>query len=328
MMPQFADPASSRPRAENFSVGLTIFIIGLFKKTVLADGIAVYAAPVFAAAAGGAEPDLLAAWGGALAYTFQLYFDFSGYSDMAIGAARLFGIVMPINFFSPYKATSISEFWRRWHMTLSRFLRDYLYIALGGNRHGRARRYFNLMLTMVLGGLWHGAAWTFVAWGALHGLYLVVHHAWRALVEALGLAGRGGAPGRVAGRALTFVAVVFGWVLFRAESFSSALRLIAGMLGRNGAGDPAALVGPWSGGLYAGLDQTLWLAALFLVAFALPNTQEFMGRFRPALAPRGFERAARWAWGAQPGWSLAMVAALLVALSRMSGVSEFLYYQF
>jgi D-alanyl-lipoteichoic acid acyltransferase DltB (MBOAT superfamily) len=328
MMPQFADPLSYRPRAENFSVGLTIFIIGLFKKSVLADGIATYAAPVFAAAGQGAEPDLVAAWGGALAYTFQLYFDFSGYSDMAIGAARMFGIVMPVNFFSPYKAASVTEFWRRWHMTLSRFLRDYLYIALGGNRRGAARRYLNLMLTMVLGGLWHGAAWTFVAWGALHGFYLVVHHAWRAAAAALGLAGRGGTPGRWAGRLVTFVAVVFGWVLFRAETFPGAVRIMRGMVGLNGAADTAALVGPWSGGLYAGLDQTLSLAALCLVAFALPNTQQFMARFRPALAPLGFDGPARWAWGAQPGWSLAMVAALLVALSRMSGVSEFLYYQF
>jgi D-alanyl-lipoteichoic acid acyltransferase DltB (MBOAT superfamily) len=328
MMPQFADPARYRARAENFSVGLTIFIIGLFKKTVLADGVADFAAPVFAEAAQGGAPGLLEAWGGALAYTFQLYFDFSGYSDMAIGAARMFGIVMPINFFSPYKATSITEFWRRWHMTLSRFLRDYLYIPLGGSRRGPARRYVNLMVTMVLGGLWHGAAWTFVAWGALHGVYLVVHHAWRHAVAAAGLAGKGGAPGRWAGRLLTFVAVVFGWVLFRAESFDGATRIIAGMVGANGWGEVGSLLGPWSGGLYAGRGETLWLAGLALVVFALPNTQEFMARFRPALAPAGFERPAWLAWGAQPAWSIAMVVALLVALSRLSGLSEFLYYQF
>jgi hypothetical protein len=247
---------------------------------------------------------------------------------MAIGAARTFGIVMPINFYSPYKAASISDFWRRWHMTLSRFLRDYLYIPLGGNRRGPARRYVNLMLTMVLGGLWHGAAWTFVAWGALHGAYLVVHHAWRHAVEAAGLAGTGGALGRSVGRLLTFVAVVFGWVLFRAEGFAGGLRIMAGMVGANGAGETGALLGPWSGGLYAGSGQTLWLAGLALAVFVLPNTQEFMARFRPALAPRALERPGWLTWSARPAWSVAMVVALLVALSRLSGISEFLYYQF
>jgi D-alanyl-lipoteichoic acid acyltransferase DltB (MBOAT superfamily) len=126
---------------------------------------------------------LFEAWGGALAYTFQLYFDFSGYSDMAIGLSRLFGIRLPLNFDSPYKATNIIDFWRRWHMTLSRFLRDYLYLPLGGNRKGKVRRYANLMVTMLLGGLWHGAGWTFVIWGGLHGFYLIVNHAWHAFLR-------------------------------------------------------------------------------------------------------------------------------------------------
>src|SRR6185312_2728715 len=187
-----------RAKAENFSVGLTIFIIGLVKKVVLADGLAGFANPVFDAAASGGTPDLVEAWGAALAYSFQLYYDFSGYSDMAIGAARCFGFRLPLNFHSPYKAAGIVEFWRRWHMTLSRFLRDYLYIPLGGNRHGPARRYLNLMATMLLGGLWHGAAWTFVAWGALHGAYLIANHAWLALRQRLALPpGGSGALGRV-----------------------------------------------------------------------------------------------------------------------------------
>src|SRR5262249_15782124 len=151
--------------------------IGLFKKIVLADGVAVYANPIFDAAARGAHFVPLDAWSGALAYTFQLYFDFSGYCDMAIGASLMFAIVLPLNFNSPYKSRSITEFWRRWHMTLSRFLRDYLYISLGGNRQGATRRYANLFITMLLGGLWHGAGWTFVVWGALHGTYLAVNHA-------------------------------------------------------------------------------------------------------------------------------------------------------
>jgi len=337
IMPQFADERATARRAENLSVGLTIFIIGLFKKVVLADGVAFYAAPVFAAAAGGGSPDLIESWGGALAYGFQLYYDFSGYSDMAIGAARCFGIVLPLNFNSPYKAVNITEFWRRWHMTLSRFLRDYLYIPLGGNRHGTARRYRNLFLTMLLGGLWHGAAWTFVAWGALHGLYLMVNHLWQALRARLGWpAESAGILGRSAGVALTFAAVTIAWVPFRATSFDAALRILAGMFGGNGAAGPQgageSLFGvAYGAAVYGGIDQTIVLAALALLTFTAPNTQEFMARFRPGLLSSIGRRSApphRLEWQARPAWSLVIVAALLLALSRMSGVSPFLYYQF
>src|SRR5471030_2312900 len=161
MMPQFSDPTNSRPHAANFAIGLSIFVIGLAKKVLIADNLSPLAMPIFAA---GAEPTLIEAWIGVLAYSFQLYFDFSGYSDMAIGLSRLFGVKLPLNFNSPYKAANIADFWRRWHMTLSRFLRDYLY--------------------MLLGGLWHGAGWTFIIWGGLHGLYLVLQQAWRHLFSA------------------------------------------------------------------------------------------------------------------------------------------------
>jgi alginate O-acetyltransferase complex protein AlgI len=168
MIPQFERAEAKRPDPHLILCGLMTFAIGLFKKTGLADGIQ----PLVALAFGPNVPSFDQAWIGALAYTFQLYFDFSGYSDMAIGISLMFGIFLPLNFDSPYKALSIIDFWRRWHITLSQFLRDYLYIPLGGNRRGQALRYVNLMLTMALGGLWHGAAWTFVAWGALHGAYL------------------------------------------------------------------------------------------------------------------------------------------------------------
>ncbi|MBV9523313.1 MAG: MBOAT family protein [Alphaproteobacteria bacterium] len=335
MMPQFAAPASARFDAENLSVGLTIFIIGLIKKVVLADGMAGFAAPLFAAAAAGASPNLLQSWGGALAYTFQLYYDFSGYSDMAIGAARCFGILLPLNFDSPYKAANIIDFWRRWHMTLSRFLRDYLYVPLGGNRKGPARRYVNLFLTMLLGGLWHGAAWTFVAWGALHGVYLAANHGWQAWRRRNGRGSGGmGRAGRWGAILLTFLAVVIGWVVFRAESFAAALRILAGMAGLNGTAGPESLLGvAYGAALYGGIDETLALAALALVTFLAPNTQQFMARFRPALAVRGGGLPARLRpgllrWSARPGWALAMAAGLLVALGRMSGVSPFLYYRF
>jgi len=178
--PQLARSLRKPLVAEDLMVGLTIFFFGLVKKTVLADGVAPYATSVSQSASTGSRVDFFSAWSGVLAYTCQLYFDFSGYSDMAIGVARCFGIRFPMNFFSPYQATNIVEFWRRWHITLSRFLRDYLYIGLGGNRRGTTRRYMNLMITMLLGGLWHGANWTFVIWGGLHGCYLMINQAWLA----------------------------------------------------------------------------------------------------------------------------------------------------
>ena len=181
MLPQFARDDVYVFNYQYLAIGLAIFTIGIFKKVIFADGMAVYANPVFNAAETASVLTFFEAWVGALAYTLQLYFDFSGYSDMAIGLAYMFGIKLPINFNSPYKSTCIIDFWRRWHITLSRFLRDYLYIPLGGNRKGSVRRSFNLLLTMLLGGLWHGAGWTFVIWGMLHGFYLLINHAWRKL---------------------------------------------------------------------------------------------------------------------------------------------------
>ncbi len=169
MMPQFARATTYRVHWENIALGVSIFVVGLAKKVLLADSLAVFSSPVFDIARQGGQPMFFEAWIGALSYTLQLYFDFSAYSDMAIGLSLMFNVRLPQNFNSPYKSASIIEFWRRWHMTLSAFLRDYLYIALGGNRKGTVRRYANLMATMLLGGLWHGAGWTFVMWGGLHG---------------------------------------------------------------------------------------------------------------------------------------------------------------
>ncbi len=227
MIPQFRRPETYAPRASAIAVGLTVFMLGLFKKVVLADEIGLFAKDAFAP---WQSPTLgfIAAWSGALAYTMQIYFDFSAYTDMAIGLSRLFNISLSANFESPYEACSIIDFWRRWHMTLSRFLRDYLYIPLGGNRSGPARRYANLVITMLLGGLWHGAGWTFLIWGALHGLYLMINHAWL----ALGFARLGGTVvTRLAAWALTFVAVVFAWVFFRAPDLRTALDIVSAMLG-------------------------------------------------------------------------------------------------
>jgi len=340
VLPQFRLPETFRPQAENFAVGLTIFAIGLFKKAVLADGIAVYATPVFTAVQGGTHPDLLTAWAGALAYTFQLYFDFSGYSDMAIGGARLFGIKLPQNFNSPYKAANIIDFWRRWHMTLSRFLRDYLYISLGGNRKGEARRYLNLFITMLLGGIWHGAGWNFVIWGALHGFYLTANHGWRRIAPA-GL--ETAAAYRLAAWTLTMLAVVVGWVFFRAPTLEVAMRMIAGMAGLNGVALPQALE-MRLGGLATSLEAMgvtfsmvggaafvlswTWIVVLFILACFFPNSQELMGRFKPVIdaAPAG--QARRLLWKPDAGWAFGAAIVAVGGVLALTRVSEFLYFQF
>lgn len=218
MMTQFESRWTLAVRYRHIVLGLFIFSIGLFKKVNIADTFAIWANVGFD---GGMTLDFFSAWATSLAYTFQLYFDFSGYCDMAIGASLLFNIWLPINFNSPYKALDIQDFWRRWHMTLSRYLRDYLYIPLGGNRCSTVRVYFNLMATFVLGGLWHGASWMFVIWGALHGAALVVHRAWAGLGLRL--------PKTVAWL-LTFSFVNITWVFFRAKTLDDALRIIHGMV--------------------------------------------------------------------------------------------------
>jgi D-alanyl-lipoteichoic acid acyltransferase DltB (MBOAT superfamily) len=345
MMPQFGQRETYRLNWENLAVGLTIFAIGLFKKVVLADGVAPYASPVFDAAGEGTSLTFLAAWGGVLAYTLQLYFDFSGYSDMAIGASRLFGVRLPLNFNSPYQALNIVDFWRRWHMTLSRFLRDYLYFSLGGNRHSKSRRYINLMLTMLLGGLWHGAGWTFVIWGGLHGFYLVVNHAWTGFRLRLGLPANRWWT-RLLAWATTFLAVVIAWVFFRAGSVDAALALLAAMAGGNG----VALPGSWLADSHwrivwlfqaAGIQigdagkhvpdawAWAWIGGLILVATRMPNTQRLMADFRPALDyVAESARAIRWRFRLNAAWAALTVLLLASALTRGEAISEFLYFQF
>lgn len=345
MMPQFQDAAKNRLNWENISVGLIIFAFGLFKKAVLADGIAPYGSAVFAQAEQGATLDFFQAWGGALCYTFQLYFDFSGYSDMAIGAARMFGITLPLNFQSPYKATSIVDFWRRWHMTLSRFLRDYVYIALGGNRNGVSRRYLYLMLTMLIGGLWHGAGWTFIVWGGLHGFYLIVNHLWRWIRQRVqgDNASKSSWLGRKISWLVTFVAVIVGWVFFRALTFDGAIGMLEGMAGLNGVSLPSAIAyrtGSLADTLAAvgvtfnfssGSDFVatwLWIAALFLLATAAPNTQDILRDFKPAL---NFKPADQWInirWSSTGRWAVATALLLAVGTLSLPQVSEFLYFQF
>ena len=346
MMPQFHDKRLIQFSHDNLSIGLTIFVIGLFKKVVLADTAALYATPVFKAVDGGEAVSFILAWQGSLAYTFQLYFDFSGYSDMAIGLARMFGIRLPVNFFSPYKATNIIDFWRRWHMTLSRFLRDYVYIPLGGSRKGKSRRYLNLMMTMLLGGLWHGAAWTFVFWGFLHGFYLIVNHAWRALKFRIGANRRN--PGVVtiwSSRLITFLCVVVGWVFFRAETFDGAIIMLQGMIGYNGFVLPQGLIASNSA-LFPVLTE--WgirfeemgkisramntLVLCLLVIWGAPNTLQIMKYYRPALFVyednKEIGRRRLWNWRPTKLWALIILSLSIIAIRKMDSVSEFLYYNF
>jgi len=233
MMPQFAHAATYRINWLNVATGLLLFTLGLCKKTLGADELAPFATAIFNGVqhgmASGLVPTIYEAWSGALAYTLQIYFDFSGYTDMALGIALMFNIRLPINFNSPYKSTSIIEFWRRWHITLSTFLRDYLYIPLGGNRHGKLRRYGNLFATMLLGGLWHGAGWTFVVWGALHGFYLTLNHLWRELIAEKYLCWIPNWLGAITGGVLTFIAVVAAWVVFRADNIAQAVVMLQAM---------------------------------------------------------------------------------------------------
>jgi D-alanyl-lipoteichoic acid acyltransferase DltB (MBOAT superfamily) len=307
MIPQFESERTKRPDPHLILCGLIIFAIGLFKKTCLADGIQPLVASAFAP---GSSPSFDQAWIGVLAYTFQLYFDFSGYSDMAIGISLMFGIFLPLNFNSPYKATSIIEFWRRWHMTLSQFLRDYLYIPLGGNRRGPVLRYVNLMITMLLGGLWHGAAWTFVVWGALHGAYLCINHAWSNFGPSV--SPRFAPVASLAALLLTFLSVVVAWVFFRADSIASALLVLSRMA------DPSTI-------MFGRLEMAnaVFVAVYAAIAWFGPNTQQIMGydhRNRVVGGPA--------TWLRRPGFLYAAAAMLAFAVLGISQHSEFIYFRF
>ncbi len=350
MLPQFIRDSIYKFKADNLSIGLTIFFIGLFKKVVLADGIAIYSTPVFNGAEAGEVLTFVNAWCGALAYSFQLYFDFSGYSDMAIGLARMFGIVLPVNFHSPYKAVNISDFWRRWHMTLSRFLRDYIYIPLGGNRSGTFRKYNNLFITMLLGGLWHGAGWTFVIWGGLHGVYLILGSAWAYFkINILGLNGKSSMFGRVTGRIITFIAVVVGWVFFRAESLDSALLILNAMSGMNGVILPETYLGYLNalGGIgvllisngvefnslpfFYGTNEILFLVFLSVIVWFFPNTQQVLGKYKPVLnvyKDQISSYSLPIVWNPTKLWAIIITFVAAYAVIKVNSVSEFLYYQF
>lgn len=291
---------------EKISKGAALFVLGLAKKVLVADAMA----PLTGLAFGASSPGFIDAWVGVLAYTMQIYFDFSGYSDMAVGLGLMFGFRFPINFNSPYQAVSITDFWRRWHISLSGWLRDYLYIPLGGNRIGSRRTYINLFLVMLLGGLWHGASWTFVAWGGYHGLLL----AW----ERLRCGGHPAAG--VWSRLRTFLLVCLGWVVFRAASMGQATGIWQGMAGMNGFG---SLTG-WT----SEIPVVLFLAALAgasLIALLVPNTWSLV---RPGEEDQEPIYCISFSWCMLAALSLAFLLILSTVTLLVNASSPFLYFQF
>ena len=369
IMPQLRE-VTCRFDKENVSVGLTLFVLGLFKKVVLADGIAAHVSPIYESAGIGGDVSFLPAWIAALGFTLQIYFDFSGYTDMALGAARLFGVRLPPNFDSPLKASSIIDFWLRWHMTLTRFLTAYLYnplvlwltrrrlskglSVLGGRNARIGGAYFHLLagptlLTMFLSGLWHGAGYGFIIWGLLHGVYLAVNHAWRLVGPALWSSKESyGRFMRPVGFLLTFPAVVFSMVFFRAPSVGTAVDISKGMFGLNGVSLPEQIIpgleslgellrqvatAPPAGSSPEYVLAIPWILALLLIALALPNSLQLMARYEPALGvkPRGAEKtpnARALNWSPTLPWAVGLSAIAATAVLRMGGKSEFLYWQF
>ncbi|MFY9462907.1 MAG: MBOAT family O-acyltransferase [Candidatus Sungiibacteriota bacterium] len=289
MMAQFETKKNLAINFDNIAVGIFFFAAGLFKKVVIADTFAVWATSGFDASS--TPIGFFAAWATSLSYTFQLYFDFSGYTDMAIGAARMFNITLPLNFNSPYKALDIQDFWKRWHMTLSRFWKNYLYVPLGGNRSGFLRMCANLFLVFLIGGIWHGAGWTFFIWGAMHGAAMVIFRCWKKL---------GMAMPRFWAWFLTFNFINAAWIFFRANTLSDAVRIVRGMAGLNG-----IEFFVWPG------MTALWIAVFLLVVVLTKNTHELAQKFKPNF------------------YYLAAVFVLfMVSLYNLGNYSEFIYFRF
>lgn len=343
LFPQLEQWAAPARRNRNLLIGVTVLAIGLAKKCLIADTLAVWANGYFDADWSRRDPSLVEAWAGALSYSFQLYFDFSGYSDMALGLAMMVGIRLPLNFYSPYKATSIIDFWRRWHITLSRFLRDYVYIALGGARLGPLRRHVNLMATMLLGGLWHGAAWTFVVWGGLHGLLLVLNHMLRAFRSPQQHPGLVLWLWKVAG---TFALITLMWVFFRAHDMAFAWRTVTAMTGIGGIRLPSEIADALSGGaggvvvasgsiatmIFYGREQIAALAACMLLCLALPSTFDLMRLARIGLDPTksggGDRSLISLHWRPRPHWVGLAATLMVLAVMSFGSFSPFLYFQF
>jgi alginate O-acetyltransferase complex protein AlgI len=311
VMPQFMERAQKALNFRNLSAGLTLLSIGLFKKVIIADRFSGWATAGFD---GPGPLNFFYAWATSLSYTFQIYFDFSGYTDMALGSALMFNIKLPVNFNSPYKALDVQDFWRRWHISLSRFLRDYAYIPLGGSRAGESRIYFNLMVVFLVCGLWHGAGWTFIFWGFLYGAAVVVLRFWRKLGVSL--------PDFLAWF-LTFNFVNAAWVFFRARTWEDSLKVLSGMFGLNGFSLPvgwAPVLGflqgdrvqflPWKEIMRGSRDAFIWIPLALFVCLFFKNSDQMTEEFK-----------AEWK-------SLFWIAAGAYAVLHMVKKDEFLYFNF
>ena len=334
IIPQMEDKTKCQMNWTNIHLGVFFFFFGLAKKVVIADTLATVATPIFAAVAHGGTPMLIESWFGALAYTLQIYFDFSGYCDMAIGIALLFNIRFPVNFYSPYKVTSIIDFWRCWNITLSNFLRDYLYIPLGGNRYGLPDQICNLLITMLLGGLWHGAGWTFVIWGGLHGMYLVINHLWRKTGLLLHT---------YICWIVTFLAVIVAWVFFRANSVDSAIKILKGMAGGNGVSVSTSLpdLGFFVHSGFAPLSNVGTFLAFGSIVIAmgivllLPNLLDMTREYQTALVSEKQYRVKlidplifHISYRLSNRWCVIVGIVAAIAIISVQTTSEFLYFQF
>lgn len=291
VVPQFKNLRNKALNYKNIVLGLFLFSIGLFKKIVIADTFAQWANKGFD------ELHVLTfieGWTTSLSYTFQLYFDFSGYTDMAMGAALLFNIRLPINFHSPYKALNIQDFWRRWHMTLGRFLVKYAYIPLGGNRKGKARTYANIMIIFLVSGLWHGAGWTFVFWGFLHGLATVINRYWQTFNIRMN---------KAVAWLITFHFVNVAWVFFRAETWEDAIKVLKAMFGFNGMELPDLIL--WV------LQAVFYIIVGFIMIITFKNSMEMVKRFRPNVL-----------------FLLISSVIFTYAVLHLNKTSEFLYFNF
>ena len=310
-------------QANQLAAGLTIFSCGLFKKVVLADGIARYSKSAFDSVAQGAVLSFEEAWSGALSFSLQVYFDFSGYSDMAVGLGYMFGIRLPANFNSPYKATSLIEFWRRWNMTLSSFVKDYMYVPLGGKRKGFLKQTINIFLIMLVGGIWHGTGATFVVWGSLHGIFLAINHFWRKLRDLLGYSlERKNFLYEILSCIFTFLVVTVLWVLFRAENLDVALSIIRSLFGFH------ASLGADFNNIKINEDRLGFL--LFIIWFT-PNMTKIMSRYYESENIFGtqYNSISRWYHWYPNIWFAAFTAILFImSLLELTQTKEFIYFQF
>lgn len=345
LMPQLVGRDAGRLSAKLLAPGVAIFVAGIAKKLLIADPIGRQATPVFDAAASGAAVPFIESWCGVLSYTLQIYFDFSAYSDMAVGLALMFGVRFPVNFRSPYKAESLIEFWRRWHISLSGFLRHYLYIPLGGNRCSALRRNLNVMVVMLLGGFWHGASWNFVVWGGMHGVGIVLNQLWRDWRnKKSGGISKGSIAARWMARLITFLFVMLAWVFFRSPDLASAGNILSGMAGLNGVVLPPTYgeyFGAYAhvlrdfgwrfevGYLFLGVKQLAVLVLLLGVVWGLPNVMDWARYQENPQQSQDFSVCPHWIlWRPNAAWAILLSFVAIVSLYFMSRTGEFLYFQF